>query len=68
MKNITQLSIIAFSLFTILSTGCKPSDKSDAKHAEEKVIYVCPMDCESGKTYDKPGNCPVCEMSLETNV
>ena len=27
--------------------------------------YYCPMHCEGDKTYDKPGNCPVCGMNLE---
>jgi len=27
--------------------------------------YYCPMRCEGDKTYDKPGNCPVCGMNLE---
>ncbi len=27
-------------------------------------IYDCPMRCEGDKTYDKPGNCPVCGMHL----
>lgn len=27
-------------------------------------IYYCPMQCEGDKTYDAPGNCPVCGMSL----
>lgn len=26
--------------------------------------YICPMDCEKGKIYDKDGKCPVCEMDL----
>lgn len=26
--------------------------------------YYCPMQCEGDKTYDKPGDCPVCGMSL----
>jgi len=26
--------------------------------------YECPMHCEGEKTYDKPGNCPVCGMNL----
>ncbi|TCK83657.1 heavy metal translocating P-type ATPase [Albibacterium bauzanense] len=26
--------------------------------------YYCPMHCEGDKTYDKPGNCPVCGMDL----
>lgn len=27
-------------------------------------MYYCPMRCEGDKTYDKPGNCPVCGMNL----
>ena len=27
-------------------------------------IFYCPMRCEGDKTYDKPGNCPVCGMDL----
>ncbi len=27
--------------------------------------YQCPMQCEGEKTYDKAGQCPVCEMDLE---
>lgn len=29
---------------------------------EEK--YYCPMKCEGDKTYDEPGDCPVCNMHL----
>nr|NQU90281.1 copper-translocating P-type ATPase [Bacteroidota bacterium] len=28
--------------------------------------YYCPMECEGNKTYDKPGDCPVCKMHLIT--
>ncbi len=27
--------------------------------------YQCPMMCEGDKTYDQPGNCPVCNMYLK---
>jgi heavy metal translocating P-type ATPase len=27
--------------------------------------YYCPMRCEGDKTYDKPGDCPVCGMHLQ---
>lgn len=30
------------------------------------AAYVCPMGCE-GSESDKPGKCPVCEMTLEPN-
>lgn len=28
-------------------------------------VYYCPMHCEGSKTYDKPGKCPKCGMSLK---
>jgi hypothetical protein len=27
--------------------------------------YFCPMRCEEDKTYDEPGDCPVCGMDLK---
>lgn len=30
-----------------------------------KSVYQCPMKCEGEKTYNAPGNCPVCNMHLE---
>lgn len=27
-------------------------------------VYYCPMHCEGDKTYDRPGDCPVCGMDL----
>lgn len=30
-----------------------------------KGNYYCPMRCEGDKTYDKPGDCPVCGMHLK---
>jgi Cu2+-exporting ATPase len=27
-------------------------------------VYYCPMHCEGDKTYDQPGDCPVCGMHL----
>lgn len=47
-------------------------DHSHEKAAEQKKsivpdkggVYYCPMHCEGDKTYDQPGNCPVCGMDL----
>ncbi len=37
-----------------------------SKNFENKGgAYYCPMHCEGDKTYDKPGQCPVCGMNLE---
>lgn len=29
-----------------------------------KSNYYYPMECEGNKTYNEPGNCPVCNMHL----
>lgn len=34
-------------------------------HAQGKGKYYCPMRCEGDKTYDQPGDCPVCGMHLK---
>ena len=39
------------------------SPKGKYEH-QPSVKYHCPMKCEGGKTYDEPGNCPVCNMKL----
>src|SRR5690606_9212955 len=30
--------------------------------------FYCPMHCEGDKTYDQPGDCPVCGMDLVEEV
>lgn len=47
----------------------KTSDKNSNVHKSHVVSgkvteYICPMHCEGKKTYDKPGDCPVCNMHL----
>jgi len=56
------LSVLAFN-------ACKNDhSKQNAQTIEAATPgtkYICPMNCEKGKTYDKPGSCPVCHMDLE---
>ncbi|WP_298246659.1 heavy metal translocating P-type ATPase [uncultured Christiangramia sp.] len=33
-----------------------------------KGVWYCPMHCEGDKTYEKPGDCPVCGMDLVEEV
>ncbi len=47
----------------------KDSHKADRKHhhnppSNNEVKYYCPMKCEGDKTYNEPGDCPVCNMHL----
>lgn len=49
-------------------------EKAAERHQQQKeerraqmpkgATYYCPMHCEGDKTYDKPGDCPVCGMDL----
>lgn len=36
-----------------------------ASETERAPRYACPMKCEKEKSYESPGNCPVCGMKLE---
>jgi Cu2+-exporting ATPase len=41
------------------------AEKKRLKSAGEgSGVFYCPMHCEGEKTYDKPGDCPVCGMDL----
>ncbi|MDP2188885.1 MAG: heavy metal-binding domain-containing protein [Sphingobacteriaceae bacterium] len=69
MKNntiITTLSFIVIMFFA--SCGNKTSESKTEKTATEQTEntrYQCPMKCEGEKTYDKPGQCPKCNMDLQ---
>ena len=61
---------IALSSILILATAtlvsCGGGDKKADKKEEVKTdVYTCPMKCNNGQTYDKPGKCPECGMELE---
>lgn len=59
--------------YRIAMQGHSTSGKSHTPHAHHHTpqaasngaSYYCPMHCEGDKTYDRPGNCPVCGMNLE---
>lgn len=49
--------------------GTHKHDHPDHSHnsdneSQPDIRYKCPMKCEGDKTYDAPGNCPVCHMKL----
>lgn len=77
MKKSILLIALCLSI-SIVVTSCKGEKKEAAEdtemhenHAADKAdmamndAYKCPMDCEKGKTYDKEGKCPVCNMNLK---
>jgi len=48
----------------------KPTQDKKVKTPKGKGTgtFYCPMHCEGDKTYDKPGDCPVCGMDLVEEV
>lgn len=54
-----RTGLLCLMLFNLIACNTKNSDKTTAGK------YECPMHCEGDKTYDKPGNCPICKMDLQ---
>jgi len=50
--------------YEIHETGKKVNPKKNKPKGEGNGVFYCPMHCEGDKTYDKPGDCPVCGMDL----
>ncbi len=68
-KIITATLLLTVTMF-IASCGSKTSNNTEKEETEpteqvENVKYQCPMKCEGEKTYDKPGQCPKCNMDLK---
>lgn len=40
------------------------AEKEEKPKGKGTGTFYCPMHCEGDKTYDKPGDCPVCGMDL----
>jgi hypothetical protein len=64
MKKIIIPALILFMCSCGPKKDATNETKQDSTHVAA-AVYQCPMDCEHGKTYDKPGQCPVCGMDLE---
>jgi len=52
--------------YAITRLGEEPPKKE--KKGQGTGVFYCPMHCEGDKTYDKPGDCPVCGMDLVEEV
>ncbi len=77
-EKMKALRLLVPAIFSLLAlAACKNDPKTTSTNtaspnvadapmvSPQKVAYICPMDCEQGKTYDQPGTCPVCKMDLE---
>ena len=68
MKNML-IAGLALALSVMAFNACKHDHSKQNTPTTEAAApgtkYICPMNCEKGKTYDQPGTCPVCNMNLE---
>ncbi|MDG1573383.1 heavy metal translocating P-type ATPase [Robiginitalea sp. M366] len=54
----------AGGLYSLHPKGHKAPDPEPPASGPGTGVYYCPMQCEGDKTYDAPGDCPVCGMAL----
>ena len=76
-KIVFAVSVVLAIGFIVTSCKCEQKETEKTVTETKEVIengdpeimtvatYQCPMDCEKGKTYNKPGQCPVCKMDLK---
>ena len=67
-KQIITAALLFTATMFITSCGSNNSETKTEKSAIEESAtaqYQCPMKCEGEKTYNKPGQCPKCNMDLQ---
>lgn len=67
MKKTFLTTVSAIGLFfALISCQCNKDNENlnPEKNAAAEDRYICPMNCENGKTYEQQGQCPVCGMDL----
>ena len=50
--------------YQIYRPGETPPEPENTEPVDGNGIFYCPMHCEGDKTYDGPGDCPVCGMEF----
>ena len=53
-----------YSIFLAGEEDKEEQPKKAPKRENGNGVYYCPMHCEGDKTYNAPGDCPVCGMDL----
>ncbi len=78
VKTMNKAGKLLAEISDALHDAVESQDSQGAKEAFEQMSlqfevflaiapakFFCPMHCEGDKTYDKPGECPVCHMALK---
>ena len=62
-KNILWVALATALAFSFSACN-NSSEKASTGQSSATEAYQCPMKCEGDKTYNKPGQCPKCNMDL----
>lgn len=65
MKQFKIILSMAIAIFCFTATTAQSTESKTNKATADRTVYQCPMKCEGGKTYDKAGKCPKCNMNLK---
>ncbi len=49
---------------SFLAVSCNGGESHNDDTEVSEAQFICPMDCENGKTYSSNVGCPVCGMDL----
>jgi hypothetical protein len=65
-KQITTAALLLTTVMLFASCESRTSENNTEKTEQTaNTMYQCTMKCEGEKMYDKPGQCPVCNMDLK---
>jgi len=56
--------VLMFAIGALSAGCCNAENGTEQQDSHEHGTFICPMDCEAGKTYEEAGACPVCKMGL----
>ena len=66
MRNVKEILASKKRKMNVRHSEVKEHLHHHEHHSNTQTVirYQCPMKCEGEKTYEKPGDCPVCNMHL----
>ena len=66
MKNVKEILAGKKRKMNVTHSDANEHRHHHAHNEDHQTVtrYQCPMKCEGEKTYEKPGDCPVCNMHL----
>lgn len=64
INNLLNENVMNSEVHNINSFSQLVENIQGASKDQQEARFQCPMNCEGNKTYNQPGECPVCNMQL----